>query len=159
MRQDGAMTTDQLPEFTADEIRDQLAALQLETLDQSVAYALGGLAAEIVRENGYAMAVQIVIGDYVAFKVAQGEVSTETDSWLRRKAAVAVRDARPSLLTRLLDGTDPSAPVVDDTYAASGGSFPLIVAGAVVGTITASGAPDVVDHDVVTTALRSYLAN
>jgi uncharacterized protein (UPF0303 family) len=44
-----------------------------------------------------------------------------------------------------------------DAYRAHGGSIPLRAGGEIVGTITASGEPDVVDHDVAAEALRRFL--
>jgi uncharacterized protein (UPF0303 family) len=40
---------------------------------------------------------------------------------------------------------------------AHGGSFPIYVDGAIVGTFTMSGEPDVVDHEVAAEALRRYI--
>jgi uncharacterized protein (UPF0303 family) len=45
-----------------------------------------------------------------------------------------------------------------DTLRAYGGSIPLRVAGDVVGSITTSGEPDVVDHDVASEAVRRFLS-
>jgi uncharacterized protein (UPF0303 family) len=160
MRQDEGMSSpESLPVFTPDEIRAQLAELAFESFDQEAAYALGSLAAEIVRERELALAVQIVIGDHIVYKAAQNGVEEGTTEWLRKKSNVAKRDQAPSLLTRLVDEEAGRELLVDDDYAVSGGSFPIVVEGEVVGTITASGLKDVVDHDVVVTAIRSYLAN
>lgn len=150
---------DTLPEFTPDEIRAQLAELQFDAFDDNAAYTLGSLAAEIVRERELALAVQIVIGDHIVYKSAQNGVDAGTTEWLRKKSNVAKRDAAPSLLARLVDEEAGRDLLIDDDFAVSGGSFPIVVDGEVVGTITASGLKDVVDHDVVVTALRSYLAN
>ncbi|RKR74379.1 heme-binding protein [Frondihabitans australicus] len=148
-----------LPEFTPDEVRAQLAELQFESFDDNAAYALGSLAAELVRERELALAVQIVIGDHIVYKSAQNGVDAGTTEWLRKKSNVAKRDAVPSLLARLVDEEAGRELLVDDEFAVSGGSFPIVVDGSVVGTITASGLKDVVDHDLVVTAIRSYLAN
>lgn len=148
-----------LPVFTPDEVLAQLAELTFESFDQEAAYALGSLAAEIVRERELALAVQIVIGDHIVYKAAQNGVEAGTTEWLRKKSNVAKRDQVPSLLVRLLDEEVGRELLVDDEYAVSGGSFPIVVEGEVIGTITASGLRDVIDHDVVVTAIRSYLAN
>lgn len=105
------LTETALPEFTPDEVRAQLAELTFDSVgsfDQEAAYSLGTLAAEIVRERGFALAVQVVLGEHIVYKAALGGVSADTTSWLRRKANVALRDAQPSLLTRLQ--ADPRAP-------------------------------------------------
>ncbi|AMM20671.1 hypothetical protein AX769_11625 [Frondihabitans sp. PAMC 28766] len=145
--------------FTLDDIDAQLDELQFETFDQEAAYALGTLAAEIVRERELALAVQIVIGDHIVYKAALGGVEEQTTSWLRRKSNVAKREKTASLAVRLREEAAGNELEINDEFAVSGGSFPLIVGGEIIGTITGSGEPDVVDHDVVTSALRSYLAN
>jgi uncharacterized protein (UPF0303 family) len=152
-------SSDNLPVFTLDDIAAQLAELTLETFDQEAAYALGTLAAEIVRERELSMAVQIVIGDHIVYKAALGGVDESTTSWLRRKSNIAKREGTASLAVRLREEAAGRELELSDDFAVSGGSFPLIVAGEIVGTITGSGEADVIDHDVVTTALRSYLAN
>lgn len=154
------MTTPEiLPVFTLDDIAAQLSELAFDSFDQESAYALGTLAAEIIRERELTMAVQIVIGDHIVYKAALGDVPEDTTSWLRRKSNVAKREGTASLAVRLREEAAGNELELSDDFAVSGGSFPLIVAGEIVGTITGSGEPDVVDHDVVTTALRSYLAN
>ncbi|MGA1812850.1 heme-binding protein [Frondihabitans sp. 4ASC-45] len=156
------LTETDLPEFTPDEVRAQLAELTFDSVgsfDQEAAYSLGTLAAEIVRERGFALAVQVVLGEHIVYKAALGGVSADTTSWLRRKSNVALRDAQPSLLTRLEADASGTPHQIDDEFAVSGGSFPIVVDGSVVGTITASGLKDVIDHDLVVTAIRSYLAN
>ena len=45
-----------------------------------------------------------------------------------------------------------------ETFKAHGGSMPIRVGGELVGTITTSGEPDVVDHDVTSEAVRRFLA-
>lgn len=152
-------TPEILPAFTIADITAQLAELQFETFDQEAAYALGTLAAELIRERELSMAVQIVIGDHIVYKAALGGVEEGTTHWLRRKSNVAKRENTASLLARLRDEEAGRELELTDDFAVSGGSFPIVVAGELVGTITGSGEPDVVDHDVVTTALRSYLAN
>jgi uncharacterized protein (UPF0303 family) len=47
---------------------------------------------------------------------------------------------------------------LDDTHKAHGGSIPILVAGAVVGTVTMSGEPDVLDHAAVSETVRRFLA-
>lgn len=152
-------TNDDLPTFTAADIEAQLAELTFEAFDQEAAYALGTLAAEIVRERGFALAVQVVIGEHIVYKAALGGVEQGTTDWLRRKANTAKAQGIPSLLVRRrLEAADEPL-VEDEDHASHGGAFPIVVDGEVVGTITGSGQPDVVDHDVVVSAIRSYLAN
>ena len=74
---------------------------------------------------------------------------------------MAERFGEPSLLVRrrheaagtpFADRTD----IDHDLFRAHGGSVPIFVDGEVVGTITMSGEPDVVDHAVAAEAIRRY---
>ncbi|WP_164479058.1 heme-degrading domain-containing protein [Nakamurella antarctica] len=150
-----------LPTFTVEELESEVRELTFSKFDQADAYRLGTIAAEMIAARGYSLAVQIVIGEQVVFKAALGGVSDATDSWLRRKAALARLDGVSSLLVRLRNeaaGTsfdDRGLPKAE--FAAHGGAFPIRVDGAVVGTLTASGLEDVVDHQVVAAAIRQFL--
>ncbi|GAA4684608.1 heme-binding protein [Frondihabitans cladoniiphilus] len=158
--------TDDLPTYSIAQLEQELADLRFDDIgvvDQSAAYALGTLAAEIIREREVALAVQVVLGDHIVYKAALGGVPQGTTDWLRRKANVTKRDRLPSLLVRLrLEESGRTAEQLgwnDRDFAAYGGSFPILVGGELVGTITTSGAADVVDHEVVVAAVRSYLFN
>lgn len=157
------MTTDELPTFTPDEIESDLAAFSFDSFDQEAAYALGTLAAELVRERELTLSVQIVLGDHIVYKAALGGVPQGTTEWLRRKSNVAKEERVPSLLVRLREESGDTRfsdkDLGEADFAVSGGSFPLLVDGEVVGTLTLSGEPDVVDHSIAVAALRSYLAN
>lgn len=153
----------ELPTFTIDQIENDFADLAFESFDQEAAYALGTLAAEIIRERELTLSAQIVLGDHIVYKAALGGVPEGTTEWLRRKSNVAKAEGVPSLLVRLReeDGdTRFSDKGLDEAdHAVSGGSFPIVVEGEVVATLTLSGEPDVVDHEVATAAVRSYLGN
>ena len=104
----------------------------------------------MITERELDLAVDIVLDDYLVFRVRLGTTGPENDPWLLGKAAVARYFEEPSLLVRrrveasgqtVADvGLDP------DAYRAHGGSIPLRAGGEIVGTITVSGEPDVVDH-------------
>jgi uncharacterized protein (UPF0303 family) len=129
------------------------------SFDNDDAVGLGLAAIEVIDERGLDLAVRIVLRGDIVFQAKLGA----SGPWLAGKAAVAEHFGEPSLLVRLRheqagdvfeDRTD-----VDHTVLrASGGSIPLRVQGKVVGSITTSGEPDVVDHATSAEALRRYLA-
>ena len=143
---------------------DEIAALEaLETklvfasFDLNDAWRLGSAAVEIILEKGYSLSVQIVLAGRTVFKAALNGVSQDTEAWLVGKAAAALLFESSSMRVRLRKDADPS--VIDgidqDLYRTHGGSVPIRVTGTgIVGTITVSGEPDVVDHAVAMEALR-----
>ncbi|HEX5730282.1 heme-binding protein [Microbacterium sp.] len=149
-----------LPVFTVADL-EAVAAFDQESFDNDDAVALGVIAVEVIRKHAADLAVRIVLRGDAVFVAKLGRTGPGNDPWLAGKAAVAERFAEPSLLVRrrheeagtpFADRTD----VDHDVFRAHGGSVPIFVGGAVVGTITMSGEPDVVDHAVVAEAIRRY---
>jgi len=143
-------------ETTMEQLEADNTAFVFDNFDQSTAWALGSAAVDIIRERDLAIAVQIVLGDYVVFKAAVGGVSSDTDAWLEGKAKAAILFDAPTLLVRFRKDADPGflEGIDQDVYRTHGGSVPIRVAGeGTVGTITISGAPDLTDHAVAVEAL------
>lgn len=146
---------------------DEIAALEaleeeltFEQFDLNDAWRVGSAAAEIILEAGYSLSVQIVLGGRVVFKAAFNGVSQDTEPWLVGKAAAAQLFQSSSMRVRLRKDADPSVieGLDEDTYRTHGGSVPIRVRGrGIVGTITVSGEPDVVDHAVAIDALSRAL--
>ncbi|BDI22513.1 heme-degrading domain-containing protein [Herbiconiux sp. L3-i23] len=156
------MTDDALPVFTIESLEPQLALLRLRSFDQDDAYALGTIAAEMIRDRGLVMAVQIVIGEHVVYKAALNGVSGDTADWLRRKSNTAKRRGEPSLLVRRrleAEGHTLADGGLDEAdFAAHGGAVPIFVDDELVATITTSGEPDVIDHEVAIAAAMEFVA-
>lgn len=150
----------QLPEFTIEDL-EPLTRIDVGFFGTDDALDLGLCAVEVITERDLDLAVDIVLRGYLAFRARTGSTGRDNDPWLQGKAAVAVHFEEPSLLVRRrLEasgqtiqelGLDP------ELYRAHGGSIPIRASGEIVGTITVSGEPDVVDHDVAAEALRRYL--
>lgn len=150
-----------LPTFTLEEL-EQLTGLDTASFDTDDAVDLGLLAVAVIRESDFNLAVQIVIGEVVAFRANLKNTGAGNDQWLAGKAAVARHFNEPSLLVKRRQedaGTTLEDQGLDfETYRALGGSMPIRVAGAVIGTITMSGEPDVVDHGAVVETINRYLS-
>jgi uncharacterized protein (UPF0303 family) len=150
-----------LPEFTAADLEAQ-QALDVATFTNDDAVDLGLIAIDLIRERGLSLAVRIIVRDDTVFQAKLGETGPGNDEWLAAKAAVVNRFGEPSLLVRRRH-EEAGTPFEDrddvdhDTHKAHGGSMPIRVGGELVGTITTSGEPDVVDHDVTSEAVRRYL--
>lgn len=151
----------ELPEYTiADLEREEVFDVASFTNDDAV--GLGLAAIEVIDERELNLAVRIVLRGDVVFQAKLGSTGPDNDPWLTRKAATALHFGEPSLLVRLRHDEqgirfDERTDIDTDAMAASGGSIPLRVAGEVVGTLTTSGEPDVVDHATSAEAIRRYL--
>ena len=151
-----------LPEYTVAEL-EAAGRADLEHFSKEDAFELGTIAAEVIREWGVSLAVDIVIGDDLVYRAKLGNTGAGNDPWLAGKAAVVRHFGDSSLLVKLRQEAA-GVPFTDldldhDTMKAHGGSLPLYVRGELVGTITMSGEPDVIDHETCSEALGRYLAH
>ena len=147
--------TDPIAELEALEL-----SLEFESFDLNDAWRVGSAAAEIILQAGYSLSVQIVLGGRVVFKAAFNGVSQDTEPWLTGKAAAALLFESSTYRVRLRKDADPTvvAGLDEDLYRTHGGSVPIRVAGrGIVGTITVSGEPDTIDHEVAIGALSRVL--
>lgn len=137
--------------------------LEFPPMDNNAAVQLGEVALHTIQELGLNLAVDVVLGDDLVYRAKVGTTGPGNDKWLANKRAVAVFFGTSSYLAKLrleaegktladVAGTDP------ERMALYGGSFPIRHNGDVVGTITMSGEPDVVDHATVVTAVERFLA-
>jgi uncharacterized protein (UPF0303 family) len=150
-----------LPSFTLDTLENE-TAFEVERFDNDDAVRLGLVGVEIIRELGLNLAVDVVLGADLVFRAKLGSTGPQNDEWLAGKAAVARHYGVPSLLARRrleASGRSVADDGLDDTHRAHGGAIPIIAAGAVVGTITMSGEPDVVDHAAASLAVKRFLAS
>lgn len=152
----------ELPVFTSADLEAQ-PQLDVASFTNDDAVDLGLIAVALIRERGLSLAVRIVLGDDVVFQAKLRDTGPGNDEWLAGKAAVATRFGEPSLLVRRRH-EEAGTPFEDRddvdhvTFKAHGGSMPIRVTGELIGTITTSGEPDVVDHDVTSEAVRRFLA-
>jgi uncharacterized protein (UPF0303 family) len=150
-----------LPVFTVADLEAQ-PALDVATFTNDDAVDLGLIAVDVIREGGYSLAVKIVLRGDTVFVAKLRDTGAGNDEWLDGKATVVNRFGEPSLLVRRRHeaaGTpfEDRDDVDHDTHKAHGGSMPIRADGELVGTITTSGEPDVVDHAVTSEAVRRFL--
>jgi uncharacterized protein (UPF0303 family) len=151
-----------VPHYRADDL-EYLNDVELPSMTNDDAVALGLVAVEVIREWGLNLAVDIVVSGDLVFRAKLGSTGPENDLWLAGKAATALRFEQPSLLVTLrhYEAGTPFAERSDidhDAFKAHGGSIPLRVGGAVVGTITMSGEPDAIDHEASAETLARFLS-
>jgi uncharacterized protein (UPF0303 family) len=152
-----------LPVFTAADLEGQ-PQLDVASFTNDDAVHLGELAVAVIRQHGWSLAVRIVLRGDVVFQAKLGGTGPGNDQWLAGKAAVVERFGEPSLLVRRRHEEAGTAfedrdDIDHETHKAHGGSMPIRVAGELVGTITTSGEPDVVDHAATSEAVARFLAS
>ncbi len=153
----------QLPVLTASDLQAE-PLLDLPALSKDDAVDLGLVAVALVRERGLDLAVRVELYGETVFLAKTGTTDTGHEAWLAAKARVVHRFGEASLLVRRRHeeaGTpfEERDDVDHDQLKAHGGSVPLRVSGEVVGTLTTSGEPDVVDHAASAEAVRRFLAS
>lgn len=153
--------TRELPEFTIAELDEVSYDFDEFTNDDAV--NLGLTAVEVITEWELNLAVDIVLRGDLVFRAKVGTTGPGNDPWLAGKAAVAREHGVPSLLVRRRfeeRGEEFPETVIEGVeLKAHGGSIPILVNGEVVGTITTSGEPDVLDHAAAAEALRRYTSD
>ena len=158
------MSERELPVFTAADL-ESVAPFDVHSFTKEDAVDLGTIAVALIRDRALDLAVDIVLRGDLVFRAKLGATGPGNDEWLAGKAAVARHFGVPSLLVRrryeesgrvFADDTDPA--LDHDVMKPHGGSVPILVSGEVVGTITASGEPDVLDHQAASDAVAVYLA-
>jgi uncharacterized protein (UPF0303 family) len=152
-----------LPVFTAADVEAQ-PTIDVPSFDNDDAVQLGLFAVEVIREQDLNLAVRVVLRGDVVFQAKLKSTGAGNDPWLAGKAAVVEQFGEPSLLVKLRHqeaGTpfEDRADVDHKSLKAHGGSIPIRVDGQIVGTITTSGEPDVVDHATTAEAVRRFLAS
>jgi uncharacterized protein (UPF0303 family) len=153
------------PHETAGELLSRIAEqegrLAVTSFSHEDALRLGMILAELARGRGLVVAVDVTRGEQQVFHAGLTGSNADNDDWIARKVRTTKRFGRSSLAIRLesearaggFDWLDPTL------YALSGGCVPIRLAdGALVGTATASGLPDVEDHALVVEALERFLA-
>jgi uncharacterized protein (UPF0303 family) len=151
-----------LPVFTIADLEAQ-PALDVPVFVSDDAVDLGLIAVDLIRERQLSLAVKIVLYGDTVFLAKLRDTGPGNDEWLNGKAAVVELFGEPSLLVRRrheAEGTpfEDRDDIDHELYRAHGGSMPIRADGELVGTITTSGEPDVVDHSVTSEAIRRFLA-
>lgn len=146
---------------TMDELAAEQAGLVLASFDLDAAWQLGRRIRELAAERHLPIGIEVSHGASPAFFALMPGATPDNLDWVRRKRAVALRFHQSSLYMRLLCESKSvdfheryRLPRVD--FAASGGGVPILVRGVgVVGAAAVSGLPDVEDHQLVVSVLKS----
>ncbi|WP_460572830.1 heme-binding protein [Humibacter soli] len=123
------------------------------------AVRLGEIGVALIRERGINLCVEVHIGDELAYRAQLGTTGEGNAEVIAGKRLVVKHFKHSSLLARFKKDADPSfADGLGDEYKFWGGSIPLFVNGELIGTLSSSGEPDVVDHETIADALAIFRA-
>lgn len=146
-------------------IEAELDELWFPTFDFADAHEIGRLLVERARQSALPIAIDVSKSGHTLFHVAMPGTTLDNDDWIARKTRAVNRFQVPSYLIGLRAANKGKAiedePWFDATQlAAHGGCFPVQVRGVgFVGTVTVSGLPQHLDHELVVGVLREFLAN
>ena len=151
----------EIPQYSIADL-EYLNGIQFDTFTTDDAVDLGMIAVAVIREWDLNLSVDILLGEYLVFRARLKDTGPGNDPWLAGKAATVRRFGEASYLVKLrhLEAGTPFEERDDvdhEVFKAHGGSIPLKVGGEVVGTITVSGEPQEIDHEVAAEALRRFL--
>ena len=152
-----------LPVYTVADLEAGQPVLDVPSFSNDDAVRLGETALAVIREHGWDLAVRIVLRGDTVFLAKPGTTGPGNNPWLAGKAAVVERFGEASLLVRRRH-EEAGTPFEDrddidhETFKAHGGSVPIRVSGELVGSITTSGEPDVIDHAASAEAVARFLS-
>ena len=148
----------QQPVYTLESLEAEPVA-DLPSLTRDDAVRLGEIGIAVIREWERDLAIEVRVGDQLAFRAQLGSTGEENAESIAFKVVTVTALGVGSLLARRRHEADPA-------YAADlgpdarlwGGCIPLFVDGVLAGTVATSGEPDVVDHEATAETVRRYLA-
>jgi len=137
----------------------QETTLIFEHFNEAAAWRIGTRLREHATRNALPIAIDIRLFDRQLFFATLPGATANNQNWVRRKSNVVRHFLRSSYRIAhelALNSTDITTchgiPTTD--YAAAGGAFPITVRNTgVIGSITVSGLPDRLDHQLVVNAL------
>jgi uncharacterized protein (UPF0303 family) len=150
--------------LTAAQVAEQEAALVLQSFTLADAVGLGAIAQSRAESEELPIIIQVRHGRRIAFMVSLPGSSYDSENWIIRKAAVVEKFETSTMYQKLRyaeRGTtfDQATGLSTQEFAAHGGGMPISVAHVgIVGSIYASGLPDVEDHEFLVDCLRELQA-
>jgi uncharacterized protein (UPF0303 family) len=150
---------------TVAELAAEEDELRLDGFDEEQAWVLGTALVEEARRRGAGVVVDIERVGRQLFHAALPGTAADNDEWIRRKGNVVRRFGHSSLHVGQLcrdQGTtiEEKYAVPTADYAAHGGAFPLLARGVgAIGVVAVSGLPQLEDHALLVSVLRSHLAS
>ena len=144
-------------------IARQEATIQFSRFNEETAWQLGSRLRQMAVSRKFTLVIDVRKFGQPLFYSALPGTSPDNPVWAQRKANTVARFHRSSYrvgqeLAERKTTLAEKYGLADADYAAHGGSFPLMVTGAgIIGTITVSGLPQRLDHELVVEVLCQHL--
>jgi uncharacterized protein (UPF0303 family) len=144
-------------------IAEQEARLQFRTFDTQTAWILGSWIRDVALQRGLRIAFEVHANGMTVFQHAMAGTTPDNADWIRRKRNLVLRMHASSLAYHFKQqvwgmGIDERLGLSLQDFAASGGGFPIRVAGAgFIGALVVSGLTGRQDHDLAVEAIASAL--
>ncbi len=147
-----------MPEYTLASLEAEPIA-EFSSLTRDDAVRLGEIGIAVIREWERDLAVEVRVGEELAFRAQLGTTGEENAGAIAAKVVTVTALGVSSLLARRRNEADPSygADLGEDARL-WGGCIPIFVGGVLAGTVATSGEPDVVDHEATAEIVRRSLA-
>ncbi|HEY0246828.1 MAG TPA: heme-binding protein [Gryllotalpicola sp.] len=146
------------PEYTLEQLQAEPRA-EFASFTRDDATRLGETTVAVIRERGLNLAVDVHIGEELAYRAQLGTTGQFNAEVIAGKRLVVKKFGHSSLLARFRKEADPAlAEGLGEEYKFWGGSIPIFVGGELVATLSSSGEADVVDHETIAEALRRFQA-
>lgn len=145
------------------ELLAQEQELQFAYFNEMTAWELGKQMVDYGVQNGLPITIDIRRGKQQLFHASLPGTSADNDAWIKRKVRLVNRFGHSSfymgqLLKHKGKSIEESYLIPAGEFAAHGGCFPIIIKNSgVIGTITVSGLPQEVDHNMVVLSIRAFL--
>lgn len=145
------------------DIRKQEEMLQFTEFTSETALAIGIKLIDKARRENLSLTIDITKSGHQLFHYAFDGTTPDNDAWIIRKNRVVNRFWTSSLYIgtklKLIDKTiDEKYFISDKEYSAHGGAFPIIIKNVgVIGTITSSGAEQIIEHNLIVEVLTEFL--
>lgn len=149
---------------TIEELEQEAAELQFASFDPLIAWKIGCYIQERAVAENMPIAFEVARTGQRLFFSAMPGAMPDNAHWIKRKRNVVERFYRSSLMMKLLADRD-GRPLLEryvlsaEDYCSSGGSVPIVVAGAgCVGSVTVSGLTQYDDHRLAAEAIRHVVS-
>ncbi|HEY8889968.1 MAG TPA: heme-degrading domain-containing protein [Clostridium sp.] len=145
------------------DIEKQEEMIQFTEFTNETALQIGLRLIEKAKEENLSLTIDITKCGQQLFHCALEGTSPDNDAWIIRKNRVVNRFCTSSLYIgtklKLIEKTiEEKYFISSQEYSAHGGAFPIIIKNVgVVGTVTSSGAQQIIEHNLIVEVLKEFL--
>lgn len=144
-------------------LQNQEKELVFQSFNSETALELGLILIETAKKANYNVAIDISVNNYQLFHYGMEGTNPHNSNWIRRKQNTVKTLHTSSLLAGLTmqqkgENIEKDCFLNPLEYSNKGGGFPIrIQDSAVIGCICVSGAPDVIDHQIIVDSITQFL--